>query len=56
MTTLLWFKDVGIGDIARVGGKNASPGEMLKALAPRGVRIPDGFALTADAYRTFQIF
>jgi pyruvate,water dikinase len=53
MTTLLWFKDVGIGDIAMVGGKNASLGEMIGSLTPHGIRIPDGFAMTADAYRTF---
>ena len=53
MTNLIWFKDVGIGDIARVGGKNASLGEMIRALGPHGIRVPDGFALTAEAYRAF---
>ena len=53
MTNLIWFKDVGIGDIARVGGKNASLGEMMRALGPHGIRVPDGFALTAEAYRAF---
>lgn len=47
------FERVGIGDVARVGGKNASLGEMLSALAPHGVRVPGGFATTADAYREF---
>ncbi|MGZ3172535.1 MAG: phosphoenolpyruvate synthase [Croceibacterium sp.] len=45
------FRQVGIGDVAKVGGKNASLGEMLTALASQGVRVPDGFAVTADAYR-----
>ncbi|HSR00105.1 MAG TPA: phosphoenolpyruvate synthase [Sphingomicrobium sp.] len=45
------FRQVGIGDVAEVGGKNASLGEMLTALASQGVRVPDGFAVTADAYR-----
>ncbi|HSN57045.1 MAG TPA: phosphoenolpyruvate synthase [Candidatus Sulfomarinibacteraceae bacterium] len=41
------------GDVASVGGKNASLGEMIGALAARGVRVPDGFATTAAAYRHF---
>ncbi len=45
------FRDVGLDDIPLVGGKNASLGEMLRELEPLGVRIPDGFAVTADAYR-----
>ena len=40
-------------DVPRVGGKNASLGEMLQNLAPLGVRVPGGFATTADAYREF---
>jgi pyruvate,water dikinase len=48
-----WFDDIGIGDVATVGGKNASLGEMRTALTSLGIRIPDGFATTADAYRTF---
>jgi pyruvate,water dikinase len=47
------FRDIGIGDIAIVGGKNASLGELVRELRPRGVRIPDGFAVTAEAYRTY---
>ncbi len=47
------FADLGIEDVARVGGKNASLGEMIRALRPMGVRVPDGFATTADAYRAF---
>lgn len=50
---ILWFKDLSIGDVPLVGGKNASLGEMFRELAGRGVRVPDGFAVTADAYRHF---
>ncbi len=54
MTTWIrWFDDVGMDDVASVGGKNASLGEMRRALTPLGVRTPDGFATTADAYRAF---
>ena len=45
------FSKLSLDDISTVGGKNASLGEMIKVLAPRGIRIPDGFALTADAFR-----
>jgi pyruvate,water dikinase len=47
------FDDVGMGDVASVGGKNASLGEMRRVLAPLGIRTPPGFATTADAYRAF---
>ena len=47
-----WFKDIRAGDLAAVGGKNASLGEMYCALSSQGVRIPNGFALTADVYRS----
>jgi pyruvate,water dikinase len=47
------FNDVGMTDIASVGGKNASLGEMRRALTPLGIRTPPGFATTADAYRAF---
>ncbi len=50
---LTWFDDVGLADVATVGGKNASLGEMRRALGPLGVRVPNGFATTADAYRVF---
>lgn len=50
---ILWFKDVGIGDIDLVGGKNASLGEMYRHLTKKGVRIPNGFTITAFAYRDF---
>jgi len=45
------FRTLTLDDIPLVGGKNASFGEMISALAPLGVSVPDGFALTADAYR-----
>lgn len=48
-----FFKDVSLGDINQVGGKNASLGEMWQHLAPQGVQLPNGFATTADAYRYF---
>src|SRR3989344_3619426 len=48
-----WYKEVGIVDVPSVGGKNAALGEMYSNLVPLGVNIPDGFALTADAYRFF---
>jgi len=48
-----WFDDIGMQDVPVVGGKNASLGEMRRALTPLGIRTPDGFATTADAYRAF---
>ncbi len=50
---VLAFDEVGRQDIERVGGKNASIGEMLRALTRLGVRVPQGFATTAAAYREF---
>ena len=50
---VLWFEEVGIGDIPLVGGKNASLGEMIQQLTPKGVKVPTGFATTAYAYRYF---
>jgi pyruvate,water dikinase len=47
------FNEVGMADVHRVGGKNASIGEMLKALTSLGVKVPGGYATTADAYRDF---
>jgi pyruvate,water dikinase len=46
-----WFSEIGIGDVALVGGKNASLGEMYQNLTAEGVRVPNGFAVTAEAYR-----
>ncbi len=51
--TILWFEQTGRGDVARVGGKNASLGEMVNTLAQRGIAVPPGFATTADAYWRF---
>lgn len=50
---VLRFEEVGISDIPRVGGKNASLGEMFRELSAQGVKVPPGFAITADAYRYF---
>lgn len=46
-----WFEEIGIEDIPLVGGKNASLGEMYRELAPKGIRVPNGFAITVEAYR-----
>ena len=46
-----WFKDIDINDVSLVGGKNASLGEMFGELTTCGVKIPNGFAVTAEAYR-----
>ena len=48
-----WFAEIGIEDVPLVGGTNASLGEMYRELASQGVKVPNGFAITADAYRTF---
>ncbi|MCB9362157.1 phosphoenolpyruvate synthase [Candidatus Woesearchaeota archaeon] len=48
---ILWFDELGIEDIPLVGGKNASLGEMYRNLTKKGVRIPNGFAITSYAYR-----
>jgi pyruvate,water dikinase len=50
---VLWYKDLTIGDVPRVGGKNAALGEMVRELLPLGVRVPNGFAVTAQAYNHF---
>jgi pyruvate,water dikinase len=46
-----WFAELGIADVPLVGGKNASLGEMVRELGGQGVRVPNGFAVTAAAYR-----
>lgn len=48
-----WFNAVGVGDVSLVGERNASHGEMIRALGGLGVRVPDGFAITAEGYRHF---
>lgn len=50
---ILWFDQIGISDVSLVGGKNASLGEMYTTLTPKGIRVPNGFAVTAYAYRYF---
>lgn len=51
---ILWFDQVGIEDVGLVGGKNASLGEMIQQLVPRGINVPMGFAVTAHAFRYFM--
>lgn len=53
-TYVAWFETLGNTDVAKVGGKNASLGEMIGALKDKGVRVPEGFATTADAFREFM--
>ena len=53
MPAVLWFDTLARGDVARVGGKNASLGEMVQQLGARGIRVPPGFATTAQAFRDF---
>ena len=48
-----WLKDLRLADLPQVGGKNASLGEMTAALSNAGIRVPGGFATTADAFREF---
>lgn len=50
---VLWFDEIGVDDVPLVGGKNASLGEMYRELASKGVKVPNGFAITAHAYRYF---
>ena len=51
LSYIRFFDQLGIGDIPLVGGKNASLGEMYRQLVPQGVKVPNGFAITAEAYR-----
>ena len=50
---ILWFDQLTINDVGLVGGKNASLGEMYRELSSKGVKVPNGFAVTATAYRDF---
>jgi pyruvate,water dikinase len=50
---VIWFDELRMTDVGKVGGKNASLGEMISQLSNTGVRVPGGFATTADAYRNF---
>jgi len=49
-----WFEDIGSNDVLVVGGKNASLGEMIRTLKDEGIRVPDGFAITAEAFWKFM--
>ena len=49
-TYIRWFEEIKIEDVPVVGGKNASLGEMYRELTPQGVKLPNGFAVTAEAY------
>jgi pyruvate,water dikinase len=46
-----WFHDISMADVGLVGGKNASLGELCRELSPRGISVPNGFAITAAGYR-----
>lgn len=50
---IMWFENLARGDVALVGGKNSSLGEMVQQLGQKGIKVPDGFATTADAYRAY---
>jgi len=53
MTYILWLESLNNQDIEQVGGKNASLGELISALQSDGIQVPQGFAITAGAYRAF---
>src|SRR3990167_1380332 len=53
MSYTLPFSDITLKDLPKVGGKNASLGEMMHHLSTLGIKVPNGFATTTDAYRTF---
>ena len=48
---ILFFNQIKLSDIGKVGGKNASIGELFNQLTPMGIAVPNGFAVTASAYR-----
>ncbi|MBL9214981.1 MAG: phosphoenolpyruvate synthase [Opitutaceae bacterium] len=48
-----WFSEIGLADLPQVGGKNASLGEMFRQLTAQGIRVPNGFATTADSFQLF---
>ena len=50
---VVWLNEVGMSDVEKVGGKNASLGEMISGLSSQGVRVPGGFATTAEAFESF---
>ncbi|MBF9049445.1 phosphoenolpyruvate synthase [Roseobacter sp. HKCCD9010] len=51
--TVIWFETLSRGDVALVGGKNSSLGEMVQQLGAKGIQVPPGFATTSDAFRGF---
>jgi pyruvate,water dikinase len=53
--SVIGFDELARGDVALVGGKNSSLGEMVQRLGARGIRVPPGFATTSDAYRAFLV-
>ncbi len=53
MKNIIWFEQLRMTDVGEVGGKNASLGEMISQLDSKGIRVPGGFATTADAYKRF---
>ncbi|MCI0590190.1 MAG: phosphoenolpyruvate synthase, partial [Gammaproteobacteria bacterium] len=50
MKFIRWFSEISVDQLALVGGKNASLGELVSSLGSKGIKVPDGFAITADAY------
>src|SRR5690606_4956948 len=52
-SNVLWLPDLRLSDLAQVGGKNSSLGEMIGELSGLGVSVPGGFATTADAFKAF---
>lgn len=55
MQNIIWFEHLSMNDIAQVGGKNASLGEMISQLTQQGIRVPAGFAITTTAYKDFLV-
>jgi len=53
MALIRWFETLGLEDVDQVGGKNASLGEMIRHLSPLGIKVPEGFATTAEAFRLY---
>ena len=53
MKNIIWFEDLRLSDIEKVGGKNASLGEMISQLKSKGINVPNGFATTSDAFKIF---
>ena len=50
---IIWFSDEGSSQVGQLGGKNASLGEMTRKMREQGIPVPEGFAVTADAYWDF---